>query len=69
MQLNNDLAAQGNFLSQYQSYLAQLVGFFVIEDRVGKAAADLSAGQVSFESSSPSSNSTSHDYKIPTIRW
>lgn len=46
MQLNNDLGARGNFLTQYQSYLAQLVGFFVIEDRVSKAAETLSGPQV-----------------------
>ena len=46
MQLNNDLAAQGNFVAQPQAYLAQLVGFFVIENRVGRTAEALSAAQV-----------------------
>lgn len=48
IQLNNDLAAQGRFPTQYQSYLAQIVGFFVIEDRVSKAAEALSGAQVRF---------------------
>ena len=55
MQLNNDLAAQGNFVAQPQAYLAQLVGFFVIENRVGRTAEALSAAQVQKLASAASS--------------
>ena len=46
MQLNNDLSAQASFVKQYQHYLAQLVGFFVIEERVGRVSDVLEGGQV-----------------------
>jgi hypothetical protein len=55
MQLNNDLSAQANFVQQYQSYLAQLVGFFVIEERVGRVSDALGGEQV------PPSISLVHD--------
>lgn len=48
MQLNNDLSAQASFVQQYQNYLAQLVGFFVIEERVARLSDALGGGQVSF---------------------
>ena len=41
-QLNNDLAVPANFLAAYEKYVAQLVGFFIIEDRVGRTAEALS---------------------------
>ena len=44
-QLNNDLAANVNFAQQYETYIAQVVGYFVIEDRVARAT-DAMAGQV-----------------------
>ena len=46
MQLNNDLSAQNSFLQNYQNYLAQLVGFFVIEERVGRVSRALSGAEV-----------------------
>lgn len=46
MQLNNDLSAQASFVQNYQTYLAQLVGFFVIEERVGRVSQALSGGEV-----------------------
>lgn len=46
MQLNNDLSAQNTFLQQYKGYLAQLVGYFVIEERVRRVSHALSGGEV-----------------------
>lgn len=46
MQLNNDLSIQTSFVQNYQTYLAQLVGFFVIEERVGRVSQALSGGEV-----------------------
>ncbi len=49
LQLNSDLALPHNFLAGYQPYLAQLVGFFVIEDHVQQNADTLShSSQVSY---------------------
>ena len=47
MQLNNDLSTQASFVQNYQTYLAQLVGFFVIEERVDRVSQALSGGEVS----------------------
>ncbi|KAG2441077.1 hypothetical protein HXX76_003930 [Chlamydomonas incerta] len=41
LQITTDLAPPARFLEAYQSYLAQVVGFFVVEDAVAAAAADL----------------------------
>ena len=46
MQLNNDLSAQNTFLQHYKGYLAQLVGYFVIEERVRRISHALSGGEV-----------------------
>ena len=44
LQLNSDLAPPASFLDGYQNFIAQLTGFFVIEDRVQRRCADLCAG-------------------------
>jgi hypothetical protein len=44
LQLNSDLAPPASFLDGYQDFIAQLTGFFVIEDRVQRRCADLCAG-------------------------
>ena len=44
LQLNSDLAPPASFLEGYQDFIAQLAGFFVIEDRVHRLCADLCAG-------------------------
>ena len=44
-QLNSDLAANAHFIQQYQAYIANVVGYFVIEDRVARAT-DAMSGQV-----------------------
>ncbi|GIM11364.1 hypothetical protein Vretimale_14890 [Volvox reticuliferus] len=41
LQITTDLAPPGNFLESYQSYLAQVTGFFVVEDAVRTATPDL----------------------------
>lgn len=46
MQLNNDLSAQNTFLQNYQNYLAQLVGYFVIEERVGRVSNAMTGAEV-----------------------
>ena len=38
-QLDADLALHGDFLEQYQGYLTQLVGYFLVEDAVQQQAA------------------------------
>ena len=62
MQLNNDLSAQTSFVQNYQTYLAQLVGFFVIEERVGRVSQVLSGGEVS-------SYSVLYCYHTPQRAW
>ena len=44
LQLNSDLAPPAHFLEGYQDFIAQLTGFFIIEDRVQRRCADLCAG-------------------------
>lgn len=44
LQLNSDLAPPAHFLEGYQDFIAQLTGFFIIEDRVQRRCADLSIG-------------------------
>ena len=44
LQLNSDLAPPAHFLEGYQDFIAQLAGFFIIEDRVQRRCADLCAG-------------------------
>ncbi|GLC33371.1 hypothetical protein PLESTB_000340000 [Pleodorina starrii] len=41
LQITTDLAPPANFLEAYQSYLAQVTGFFVVEDAVRAVAPDL----------------------------
>ncbi|KAG2450370.1 hypothetical protein HYH02_004875 [Chlamydomonas schloesseri] len=41
LQITTDLAPPARFLEAYQAYLAQVVGFFVVEDAVAAAAPDL----------------------------
>ena len=44
LQLNSDLAPPANFLEGYQDFIAQLTGFFIIEDRVQRRCPDLCVG-------------------------
>jgi hypothetical protein len=44
LQLNSDLAPPAQFLDGYQAFIAQLTGFFVIEDRVQRRCPALSGG-------------------------
>ena len=44
LQLNSDLAPPAHFLEGYQDFIAQLTGFFIIEDRVQRRCVDLCAG-------------------------
>ena len=44
LQLNSDLAPPQQFLDGYQAFVAQLTGFFVIEDRVQRRCPALSGG-------------------------
>ena len=44
LQLNSDLAPPANFLEGYKPFIAQLAGFFVIEDRVQRRCHALCAG-------------------------
>ncbi|GMH45381.1 hypothetical protein BSKO_13338 [Bryopsis sp. KO-2023] len=41
MQMDSDLRPPANFLEVYQSYLAQVTGFFIIEDNVQRMTEDL----------------------------
>ncbi len=48
LQIHTDLQPPGNFLESYQGYMAQVVGFFVVEASVTRLAEELlGAGQVS----------------------
>ena len=50
LQLNSDLAPPANFAEGYQPFIAQLTGFFIIEDRVQRRCEALCGGaQVDFE--------------------
>ena len=44
LQLNSDLAPPASFLEGYQDFIAQLTGFFIIEDRVQRRCPDLCVG-------------------------
>ena len=44
LQLNSDLAPPASFLESYQDFIAQLAGFFIIEDRVQRRCPDLCVG-------------------------
>ncbi|KAK9853125.1 hypothetical protein WJX84_006750 [Apatococcus fuscideae] len=53
LQLQSDMAAPSRFLETYQPFCAQLVGFFVVEERVQRSAPDLASSSqvdVSWES-------------------
>jgi hypothetical protein len=44
LQLNSDLAPPANFAEDYQPFIAQLAGFFIIEDRVQRRCEPLCGG-------------------------
>ena len=44
LQLNSDLAPPANFLEGYRDFIAQLTGFFIIEDCVQRRCPDLCVG-------------------------
>ena len=44
LQLNSDLAPPANFLEGYRPFIAQLTGFFIIEDRVQRRCHALCTG-------------------------
>lgn len=44
LQLNSDLAPPANFSEGYRPFIAQLTGFFIIEDRVQRRCQALCAG-------------------------
>ncbi|KAK9819680.1 hypothetical protein WJX72_001042 [[Myrmecia] bisecta] len=44
LQLNSDLTLPLQFLETYQNFVSQIVGYFIVEDRVQRSAADMAVG-------------------------